>query len=245
MPRSTSRHHVLVTHLYSDMNAGDAGITEGLCHELKEAGCASIQGWSTLSGRSEEIAARLPYNATRFQVLHPALWSGFGDDSGTSKGLRQWRSAVVFPLQGVRAVGCLLMPWLVRAPIWSHQERRTIDAVARADIVISKGGGFFYCEGLREIPFMLRMCLPLVVAGAHGKRIELFGQTVGPLRGRLPRWVMRRTLKVSRATVWARESRTLDLLREIGIPERQLNRVPDSAFNLRRRRTGACSARCH
>jgi polysaccharide pyruvyl transferase WcaK-like protein/O-antigen/teichoic acid export membrane protein len=234
---SKSDNHVLVTHLYSDMNAGDAGITEGLCDELKEAGYKSVQGWSTLSGRPEEIAARLPYNASRFQVLYPALWAGFGDDSDGGGWQRQWRAAVVFLLQGVRAVACLLMPWLVLAPIWSHKERRTIDAAARADVIISKGGGFFYCEGLRDIPFLLRMCLPLIVAGAHGKRVELFGQTIGPLRGRLSQWVMRRTLKISGARVWARESRTVALLREIGIKEKQLDRVPDCAFKLRKFRT--------
>lgn len=230
--RST-RRLALVTHVYTDDNAGDAGITEGVSEILKDAGYQDLQGWSTYSEASPTLAARLPYNAHRFQSIHRAVWGGYQDLLSGPGRFRAVTARFMFSLQMIRAAACFLIPRLCLWPIWFGSERTTIEAIHSADIVVSKGGGFLYCERVRELPFLMRMCLPILIAGKFGKRVVLLGQTIGPLRGGLSRWIVKRTLSHSHAIILARETTTEKLLAELDVPRARVLGIPDCAFKLR------------
>jgi antigen flippase len=223
---------VVLTHLYSDTNAGDAGITEAAISSLRALGYRRIAGWSTLPGEEEVLRNRLPFNAGAFTAVYPTVWAGIRDLGESNPKWPAIGARLVFAAQGARGIALLLLPGLSRLPIWSGPELSAVESCAAARLVVSKGGGFLYCETARQIPFLLRMCVPLVVAGEMADRVVLFGQTIGPLRGRLAQWIVRRTIIQSRAIVVARESRTAELLGRLGVPDSQVRSCPDTAFLL-------------
>lgn len=224
---------IVVAHLYSDFNAGDAGITQATLSALRSAGYSKIEGWSTLPGDQSHLRAQLPYNEQGFSLIHPTMWGGVRDlrDLQPTR-FRAW-APIVFMFQGARGVAVLLWPRIANLPIWTRDEAATLAACKRARIVVSKGGGFIYCEAARQVPFLMRMCLPIALAGKFAGRVILFGQTIGPLHGFLARWIVRKTIVSSGAIIVAREEKTATLLGTLGIPDKQVLRCPDTAFLLR------------
>jgi len=103
-------------------------------------------------------------------------------------------------------------------------------ALAKADMVISLGGG--YLRGGPDLPSDVSVAfllLPLWIAGRFRVPVVSAPQSYGPFPTRFQRAAVRRVL--SRNTVVsAREDISVQLLAEVGIPDRIVRRDVDSAF---------------
>jgi len=227
-----SDKRVLVTHVYSDANAGDAGILAGLVQLLRGSGNHKLDAWSTLAGPEGELRGSIPFSEAEFAEIHPALWPGLTETDrvgGSRKGVGRY---VRFALHSVRGIMCLCVPWTVHLPIWSVRESRALRACRDASLVVCKGGGFFYSTSHRETLFLARMLLPIAIAAHFRKRVVLAGHTIGPLRGGVARAMLRTVINQSEAQVFVRESESAKFLRELGVPEVQIHMTSDTAFAL-------------
>lgn len=103
-------------------------------------------------------------------------------------------------------------------------------ALARADLVVSVGGG--YLRGRADLPSTVSiglLLLPLWIAQRFGVPVVFGPASYGPFATRFQRASVRRVLGRA-AVVSAREDISLRLLADEGVPERILRRDVDSAF---------------
>lgn len=129
-------------------------------------------------------------------------------------------------------LGLLAMARLARArPAWLRGRllrrlREPLRGYAEADVVVSAGGTYLvdnYRMGPKIYEFLLVLAL--------GRPLVLFTQSIGPLRGRrerlLLRWVLRRA-----ALAMVRDDRSRRELGALGVPPDKVVQCPDAAFAL-------------
>lgn len=111
-------------------------------------------------------------------------------------------------------------------------------AIASADLVVSKGGHFFYSRtsGARDLAHLLKHLYPLIVASRARVPFALVAQSLGPFDSAAGAGMARAILGRA-AALWVREEISADVVRRIGIDSRNLDVVPDAAFWLQPHRT--------
>lgn len=220
MNRTRAPKNVLITHVYSSDNKGDAALTSVLLQDIRrvfpaadrhilqlEATAADslFEGVSQSSGfmhfaleKYRHPLAKLVYTA--YMLPMTLLWAGWFRLTG-----RQ------FPL-----------------PADLGQVARHY---AKADLVVAVGGGYIRSRaGLMNrmnIPLLLH---PLFFAWLLGKPTMLYAQSVGPFVHEYERplvaWVLRRM-----ACIMLREDISMELLRNAGVAKNVLRTI-DSGFLL-------------
>ncbi|MGN5478236.1 polysaccharide pyruvyl transferase family protein [Cupriavidus basilensis] len=133
----------------------------------------------------------------------------------------------------VRTLCLLLASWLATAPGLRRLERllpleqqKTLNAMRECHVVVSAPGGYIHDTNFAYIIALFHIEL----ATRLRKAVVLGPQSIGPLHGRFARWLASRVLaRVSH--LCPRESYSANfLVRELGIPDRQVYRTGDSAF---------------
>ena len=118
-----------------------------------------------------------------------------------------------------------------RQPSWLPPElRRLLLAYMAADVAVSCPGNIFATLGRVGMPFLLA-AFTVGYALMLGKPLYVLPQSIGPLRRRWERAIVRRLYGRARY-VFVREPVSLRLAREIGLPSSRLRMVPDMAFAL-------------
>jgi colanic acid/amylovoran biosynthesis protein len=127
-----------------------------------------------------------------------------------------------------------MIPELARLVVPSLGNSAGAQAIADADLVISKGGQVFYNKTAhpRDLAHLLRHLYPLVIARRNAVPYVVFGQSFGPFKGRLGPVVARIVLNGAKG-LFVREQISARVLREIGVHPDKIAAVPDAAFWLR------------
>ncbi|MFI7401655.1 polysaccharide pyruvyl transferase family protein [Streptomyces sp. NPDC049541] len=129
-------------------------------------------------------------------------------------------AAVALPRLLARTVLCVL----------PAEARREADAVMRADLVVSMGGGYVLArpglDGYQNVFFVL---LPALLAQKAGVPVVWAPQSFGPFPAAAQRRLVGRVMRRS-AAVLAREDVSVGELRACGIPADGIERAVDAGF---------------
>lgn len=105
--------------------------------------------------------------------------------------------------------------------------RELMEAYLRADLVVSKPGGFLYSSG-RGVTLLVSL-YSLALALLAGKALYLFPQSIGPFLFGWECWLLRVVLSRARQ-VMVREPISANQLNQCGLSSQQFKLMPDMAF---------------
>ncbi|QYY34186.1 polysaccharide pyruvyl transferase family protein (plasmid) [Cupriavidus pinatubonensis] len=198
---------VLVVNAYGRSNRGDS--------VLLDECVAEIRAWNPKAA----ISAAVFEGADNARRVHPDIaWS---ERIGNAPGGK------------VHTLCLLLASWLATVPglrrlekLLPPDQQKTLNAMRECNVVVSSPGGYIHDTNFAYIIALFHIEL----ATRLRKAVVLGPQSIGPLHGRFARWLASRVLaRVS--YLCPRESYSANfLVRDLGIPERQVYRTGDSAF---------------
>lgn len=206
---------VVISNVYSDGNKGGAAITEltGAFARRLVPGARLVLITVPSSGTKESSNERHSDNSQNSAVRIPPLLSTPGGFR-TALGLLKGAITLLFP----RILG------------GSHPG---LSEVARARIVISKGGYLFgHRSGVRSILGLVSTSFPLLYAWRLAVPTVAYSTSVGPFSGRIHRLVTGLILRRLTA-VLVRDSESEQRAIELGVTRSRLILMPDCVFGWR------------
>ncbi|PBC77879.1 colanic acid/amylovoran biosynthesis protein [Streptomyces sp. TLI_235] len=212
---------IVVVNAYVRGNAGDAALLSVCLRHVREA----FPHARTVIAGMEDAAVHPDFEGVE-NIGSIRRWVADGEVSLLRRVLRK---LLVAPL----AVLALLLPrpagrTLLR--LLPAEARREADAVSRADLVVSMGGGYLNARpGLNGHQNVFFVLLPAFLAQRAGVPVVFAPQSFGPFPARLQRRLVRRALRRS-PLVLAREALSAAILEECGLPADRIGRAVDSGF---------------
>jgi colanic acid/amylovoran biosynthesis protein len=212
---------VVIINAYVRENAGDAALLAVCLRHVREAfpdAEVTIAGMEQPSRHPAFDGARNLGSIQRYVA-----------DGTVRMAVRAFRKALgilvgSLYLASPAAAGTLL------ARVLPAEVRREIGAVARADLVVSMGGGYLNArpglDGYQNLFFVL---LPALIANRHRVPVVFAPQSYGPFTTTLQRRFVNATLRRA-ALVLAREDVSLDILAACGLPRQRVTRQVDAGF---------------
>lgn len=196
---------------WSDDNKGDAAIVEGLVRSVQAQANTPPQ-FTIVSMFRRPSGGNDHYRHTRRLAdtidVHPALIPVSlpgGADSNLAL-IADFLLAVGMLLTGTRG------RWFLPA-----SRRATWSALVEADLVISKGGHIYFANGsARSFLALFRNLFPVLLAQRLGRPTVVYGQSIGPVCGRLQRWLLRAVLN-RLSGLYVREPVSLRRIDSLGV----------------------------
>jgi len=168
---------------YSDFNKGDLGILEGTIHSLKEAN-KSIEIYSVSSFNYNDPFFVSHHSELRKSVIevYPAIIGRLFHKNNNSLVM-----AFKLFLDLFKMFFIYFGPfYLFRKLIFNQSEIETLKLIKNSDVVISKGGSFICNDrGLKGFFRFTREMSILIIAIRLNKKLAIWGQSIGPVYGRL------------------------------------------------------------
>lgn len=211
---------IVISHVYSRDNKGDAALTSVLISDLKSKFPGAVLTILALQPTGKHVkfegVPELPsfMSYVLNNAYHPAvkLMRAFYMIAATFV----W--AAWFRLTG----HALYLPAALRPAAYTY---------ARADLIVPVGGGHIRSQkglmGLCNVPLLMH---PLLFGTILGKATVLYSQSIGPFRNTIEEWLVRFTLK-RMTLILLREDTSLRLLARLGVWE-NVKRSIDSGFLL-------------
>lgn len=213
--------NIVVINAYVRENAGDAALLSVCLRQVQDA----------------FPEARLVIAGMEDAAVHPSF-EGVGNigsirryvaDGTVSLPRRLLRKALV----GLAGSAAVALPGpLARAllRVLPAEARREADAVTRADLVVSMGGGYVLArpglDGYQNVFFVL---LPALLAQKWRKPVVWAPQSFGPFPAAAQRRLVGRVMRRS-AAVLAREDVSVGELLRCGVPNDHIERAVDAGF---------------
>ena len=220
MSRPSKPKRILITHVYSSDNKGDAALTAVLIRDLRRAFPAAELRVLTLQPSTKH---RPPEGAPEQpSFMHYAL--------------ERYRHPVLKLIYTLYMFAATLL-WarckrsFGRNTYLPKHLQTVADAYVWADLVVPVGGGY-----LRSRPgLMHRMNVPLLLhplwfGHVLGKPTVLYSQSVGPFQNRFEGWLVARVLQ-HMTLILLREDVSVALLQQLGVSHNVLRAI-DSGFLL-------------
>jgi polysaccharide pyruvyl transferase WcaK-like protein len=127
----------------------------------------------------------------------------------------------------------LLTNRIARA-LLSARKRQLFAKFQTADVIVSKGGHIFVSDGsLSGLLGLYLYLFPLMLGIRLGRRVVVYGQSIGPVPDRLGRALLGAVLQRCYATL-AREELSYDFVRSLGVESSRLKLCWDTAFAVER-----------
>lgn len=210
-PARGTRMKFMIVNAYGRSNRGDSVLLDEAIAEIRARHPDAEIAGAVFEGIGD--AAR----------VHPDVaWSErIGNASGRG------------PVMRLKSLIYLLAAWFSCLPLLGFlanllpvRQRETLDAIRQADIVVSAPGGYIHDTNFAYFIALLHIHLGSIL----GKTVVLAPQSVGPIDGKISRWVARKVLGRVRYNC-ARESYSYGFLTEdLGLDPAIVHRTGDSAF---------------
>ena len=100
-----------------------------------------------------------------------------------------------------------------------------------SDLIVAVSGNQVYSSGKFGWPLPVTLA-PLFLAKHFGKPLVVFPQSIGPLKRKWERKMVKRAYEYA-SKVFVRDDKSLALLKELGFPKEKYAYAPDPAFGLR------------
>ncbi len=197
--------NILILNLHSALNLGDDAIMIETLQSLRIAFPES-----TITIAANDPASWRKYD--HVQVIGSlTTWVVNSKD-----GRWRWQKPLLLWYAGLITLTIILYCLFhVRLLFGSHEQRKLLSAYYNANVVLSCGGGNFYAH--RSIsPGLIWSSLTLALAIFFGKKVVMLPQSIGPIKGKFQRLLMR-TLLNHISLIMLRENRSLSLLNELGV----------------------------
>lgn len=213
---------VMIVNYFARENRGDAALLSAMIEQVRRAfpeaelGCCGF----------EDPAERPEFDGV------PNLGSlrRYAGDTSVNPLRRHGRKLYPLLMWALLSAGLGRLLLRVAHRVLPGEVAAEFSALARADLVVSVGGG--YLRGGADLPSDISVALllfPLWAAQCFGVPVVFAPESYGPFGTRFQRAAARRVLGRA-AVVSAREDISLRLLADEGVPERILRRDVDSAF---------------
>jgi colanic acid/amylovoran biosynthesis protein len=214
-----SPKHILISHVYSSDNKGDAAILSAQISELQRVFPGSAIYLSTIDQvpdgytfDGQQVVSALMYGAVKpGRGKLPKLLFAAGMMSYTSLWALLKRSVHI----------SLPVP---------NSWRQTLTMLDDADLQVCVGGGYLRAKDDPTSTIILLLLVHQIwLARLLGKPVYLYAQSFGPYPTKLQARIARRGIR-STALVMVREAKSYRQLEALQIPKDKIVRVPDSAF---------------
>lgn len=117
-----------------------------------------------------------------------------------------------------------------RQHVKGNEFDRLIQAFHESDLIVAVSGNQVYSSGKYGWPLPVTLA-PLNFAKLFKKPLVVFPQSIGPLKRRWERWMVKKAYAHAKV-VFVRDDKSLSLLRELGLPSKKFTYAPDPAFGL-------------
>ncbi|MBI5033461.1 MAG: polysaccharide pyruvyl transferase family protein [Chloroflexi bacterium] len=209
---------ILILNFHSSYNAGDAALLESAISQLRAV-------WSTARIIVSANYPKEEYVHSLGVEVVPSFRALLESQHGLSLILR-------LVAAGLYSAIILLVPIV---PSRFNLKRflpkewsQVLMAYQEADLVVNCPGNMFLTLGLFGLPFILS-ALPVLLAHWYRKPFYVMPQTLGPLKRRWERGLLGRLYARARI-VFIREKLSLQVAKELHVPENKVFYVPDLAF---------------
>jgi colanic acid/amylovoran biosynthesis protein len=216
-PYTSMATRVLILNVHSSSNAGDAALAYMTLELLK--------------GQFPDLHATLSMDdpashSAEGQAVGSLIWWLKTDPRAGRPRWKKWNlywllPATLLPVITYRLVG---RPFLALTP---RRLRGLVEALIRADLVVSEAGGFLYHSGSGLTLFIALYSLILAILA--GKALYIFPQSIGPFKKKwqcsLAGWVLNRA-----RLVMLREPISLEQVKNCGVKAEKCLLLPDLAF---------------
>jgi colanic acid/amylovoran biosynthesis protein len=210
---------ILLINIHSSRNIGDAALLQVTLQQLRK-NFPSIELTLCMDDPDSHTGSEKKINSI-FSWAYP-----FRKDEHTGWNylrLIALLPATLLPLLGKKVFDRKI--WLLTP----KSMREIVNAYLDADLVVSKPGGFLYSSG-RGVSLLIAV-YSILYAYLAGKPVYMLPQSVGPLKHKWERLVVRWLLERIRI-VMVREPISFQLIKDIGVKNKQCYLIPDLAFGL-------------
>lgn len=224
---------IVITHGYSDDNKGDLAIVTGLVTLIRSHFYGQEPQITLLSvyPRGDPNFQRHHRHASNLglKVIPGFLASPYSSDTTRTR-LDDVRALVNLLQSALRVIAFICSRG--RLGQYLGADGRAMTEAAEADLVFCKGGQYLYSDqgGLRGLLYLSRVSSIVRVCAALGHRPILFGHSLGPVKDRKSRSILRWALQYA-SFVGVREEMSLNLAKGLGVPA---HLVSDTAFAIPR-----------
>ena len=210
---------ILISHVYSSNNNGDAAILSAQIGELRR----TFQNPQLHILTMDTIEAG--YTFDEVPVCNALMYGAVSPANGKLKKLFLAFAMMTYTAAwaGVLRVGHITLPLPRR---WKEPMR----LLARADMQVCVGGGYLRAKNDMVSSLLLLLLFHQIwLAKALGKPVYLYAQSFGPYPRRIQRKIAIRGLRCA-DLILVREAKSRALLTDMGLTDERVIQIPDSAF---------------
>jgi len=223
----------MIFHVYSDKNKGDQGIVLSTIAQLNKYGYnASLL--SQYARKDRRFKTDHQHFRNEGHKLFSALFPepDIRHHDGLKKGsiIKKIILFFFYLLKNQLYILCFKLNKNLPLLFMNSAENDTWQAIRAMDVVIAKGGSYFYClKNITSLFFYFRMLYVAHFLKKVGKRVILFPQSMGPWQLAPAVWLSRSIFKGLDAII-VREKKSLTFLQDQGINNSNIFLLADIAL---------------
>lgn len=222
-----------ITHCYTDHNKGDAAIIISTAQLIRNSDPnASINMFSTFGPNDSQYHDEHEFIKPFSDNFFPGMFyqpRPIFLESDTSRIFHfLWifiKFSILLITKKKFVINCF----------FNSVEREGISEFLDSDIIISKGGSYITTQNksLRQSFSLITMLYPFFLANRYKKKIFIFSQSLGPVKGNFNQWLMKKALNKIQ-NIYLREDFCIEEYSEIKKLENShsFKIIPDTAFYL-------------
>ena len=219
MSKPIDPRHILISHVYSSNNNGDAAILSAQIAEMRRVFPDATLHISTID--------RVPegYTFDDTPVVESLMYGAVMPGRNKLVKLLYAGTMIAYTLLWATCKRFLRLS-LPLPSMW----RRPIRLLSDADLQVCVGGGYLRAKrDLTSTILLLLLVHQIWMARLLRKPVYLYAQSFGPYPTRLQTRIARSGIQAA-SLVLVREEKSLRQLKKMGISDRKIVKVPDSAF---------------
>lgn len=222
-----------ILNCWTDQNKGDLGIMISTIDVIKKHDFnARFIGISCFTQKDPYFERCHKYFNNSIEMMYPAILGVLIVKIGKITLKNPIAKGIAGALDFFRFGICYGLPVPLCFSCLSNTEKRIIQEMQHCETLISKGGTIFYNQkSLRSKISLLRICLFYLLLKKWGCKYVIYGQSFGPVHGRLCRYAVRKVVKYSEKT-YLRERICLIKYNNLKLPNNKIGFSNDIAFLL-------------